>query len=108
MTTKSMSTVLSTTNMTDSAGFNYTVTNTTQFSSSSPEDYSDGLTDLERAQLVTIYARFYMLGFIIPIGLFFNSFAFFVFLRSPNIRKTTTGRFLIALTIADTIYLTGK
>ena len=106
MTTRSMATALST-NMTDSAGFNYSVTNATQFSSS-PEDYSDDLTDLQRAQLVTIYARFYMLGFIIPIGLFFNSFAFFVFLRSPNIRKTTTGRFLIALTIADTIYLSGE
>ena len=55
-----------------------------------------------------IYARFYMLSVILPIGLFFNTFAFLVFLWSPNIRRTTTGRFLIALTIADNTFIFGK
>ena len=81
-----------------------TFANTTMTSSSDVDDKSE----LQRAQMVTIYARFYMLGVIIPLGLFFNTFAFVVFLRSPNIRRTTTGRFLIALTIADTVYLIGK
>ena len=55
-----------------------------------------------------IYVKFYALGFLLPFGFFFNTFAFVVFVLAPRIRRTTTGRFLLALSVADNMFLVGK
>ena len=84
------------------------VANMTSNSTDSDEYYYDYDEDLMKARDAKIYTKFYMLAVMLPVGLFFNSFAFVVLLRSKNLRRTTTGRLLLALTIADNLYLTGE
>lgn len=50
---------------------------------------------------------FYMMGVVIPLGLICNALALAVFIRSPALRRTVTGHFLMALSIADAIFLMG-
>ena len=49
-----------------------------------------------------------MLAVVIFFGLIFNTVAFCTFLVSPKLRRTTTARYLIALTVADNTYLIGE
>ena len=48
------------------------------------------------------------LAIVIFLGLGFNTVAFCTFLLSPRLRRTTTARYLIALTVADNTYLIGE
>ncbi|ELU12204.1 hypothetical protein CAPTEDRAFT_204751 [Capitella teleta] len=50
---------------------------------------------------------FYLMGIVVPLGLFCNALALAVFIRSPTLRRTVTGHFLMALAIADLIFLLG-
>jgi hypothetical protein len=52
-------------------------------------------------------AYFYMMGVIVPLGLFCNALALAVFIRSVALRQTVTGHFLMALSVADVIFLLG-
>ena len=79
-------------------------TNTTHLSTTLSYD-SDIVRDVHGLR---IYVKFYALSVLLPFGFFFNTLAFLVFMLSPGIRQTTTGRFLMALSVADNIYLTGK
>ena len=71
-------------------------------------DYVEEYQELREARETKIYVKFYMLAVVLPVGFFFNFFAFVVLMKSKNLRRTTTGRLLIALTIADNIYLVGE
>ncbi|KAK2146523.1 hypothetical protein LSH36_602g01034 [Paralvinella palmiformis] len=50
---------------------------------------------------------FVLNGFIVCSGLLFNSVALMVFATSPTLRRSTTGHYLIALSLADSTYLLG-
>ena len=76
----------------------------TTMTSDNVEDYHE----LREARETKIYVKFYMLAVVLPVGFSFNIFAFAVLMKSKNLRRTTTGRLLIALTIADNIYLVGE
>ena len=54
------------------------------------------------------YIYFYGLAVILPVGLLWNLLCFLVFLSAPILRRTTTGHYLIALAVADTIFLLGE
>lgn len=53
-------------------------------------------------------AYFYLLGFIIPLGLAFNAFSVIVCSLSAGLRRTTTGHYLMALATADFLFLIGE
>ena len=57
---------------------------------------------------VSRYIYFYGLSIILPVGLLCNILCFAVFLSSRGLRRTTTGHYLIALAVADTIFLLGE
>ena len=65
------------------------------------------LQEIERYEKIRL-VKFIALGFIIPFGIFFNSLAFIVLLKSENLRSKPMGRLLIALSFADSSYLLGK
>jgi len=50
---------------------------------------------------------FYSLGVIIPTGLLCNAFCLTVCALSHGLRRTTTGHYLMALAIADSLFLIG-
>src|SRR5688572_19424095 len=50
---------------------------------------------------------FYGLSIIIPFGLIGNIFSICVFVLSAMLRRTTTGQYLIALAVADSLVLIG-
>ena len=54
------------------------------------------------------YVYFYGLSVLLPVGVLCNLLCFAVFLSSRTMRKTSTGHFLIALAVADTIFLIGE
>ena len=47
-------------------------------------------------------------GIVIFSGLVLNAVALVVLVRSPSLRRTTTARYLVALTVADSACLTGR
>ena len=54
------------------------------------------------------YIYFYGLSVILPVGLLCNLLCFAVFLSSRSLRRTTTGHYLTALAVADTVFLLGE
>jgi len=50
---------------------------------------------------------FYSMGVIIPTGLLCNAFCLTVCALSHGLRRTTTGHYLMALAIADSLFLVG-
>jgi len=50
---------------------------------------------------------FYSLGVVIPTGLLCNAFCLTVCILSHGLRRTTTGHYLMALAIADSLFLVG-
>ena len=69
---------------------------------------NDDIARVYDAHDTRIKAYVVALGVVIFLGLIFNTVAFVVFVRSPTLRRTTTARYLIALTIADSTYLAGE
>ena len=54
------------------------------------------------------YIYFYGLSVILPVGLLCNLLCFGLFLSSRTLRRTTTGHYLVALAMADSIFLLGE
>ena len=54
------------------------------------------------------YVGFCLLAVVILSGLVLNTLAFVCFMTSQALRKTTTGLYLIALTVADFTFLVGR
>ena len=54
------------------------------------------------------YIYFYGVSVIVPVGVVCNALSFAVFVGSQTLRRTTTGHYLIALSIADIIFLLGE
>ena len=54
------------------------------------------------------YIYFYGLSVILPVGLLCNLLCFGLFLSSRTLRRTTTGHYLVALAVADSIFLLGE
>ena len=54
------------------------------------------------------YVLFVLFAIVILLGLIFNSLALATFLASKSLSKATTGLYLIALAVADNIFLCGK
>ena len=50
---------------------------------------------------------FYSMGVVIPTGLLANAFCLTVCALSHGLRRTTTGHYLMALAIADSLFLAG-
>ena len=50
---------------------------------------------------------FYSMGVIIPSGLLCNAFCLTVCALSHGLRRTTTGHYLMALAVADSLFLVG-
>jgi len=50
---------------------------------------------------------FYAMGAIIPTGLLCNAFCITVCAVSHGLRRTTTGHYLMALAVADSLFLVG-
>ena len=63
-------------------------------------EIEDALEMLERGRNIAIATVF-------SFGLFFNTLALLVLLRSKSLRSKTTGRLLAALAVADSTYLLG-
>ena len=57
---------------------------------------------------IPAYIYFYGLSVLLPVGLLCNLLCFGVFLTSRSLRRTTTGHYLSALAVADTIFLLGE
>ena len=58
--------------------------------------------------VVTIrYVKFYVFSIILPLGLIANVLSLVVF-GASHLKKTSTGHYLIALAVADTMYLSGE
>ena len=51
------------------------------------------------------FANFVVMGLVIPLGLACNSLAFAVFVTSQTLKRTSTGNYLMALSIADWLFL---
>lgn len=51
---------------------------------------------------------FYSLGVIIPVGFVCNVFCVCVCALSVGLRRTTTGHYLVALAVADSLFLIGE
>ena len=62
----------------------------------------------KHAAFVRIRIQFYMMAVIIPCGLICNTLAFFVFVTSNELRRYIRTCFLIALCLADSLYLAGE
>ena len=63
---------------------------------------------LEQEHRVRVITYVVILGVVIFSGLVLNVVALVVLVRSPSLRRTTTARYLVALTIADSACLTGN
>jgi len=50
---------------------------------------------------------FYGLGVVIPLGLLCNTFCVLVCAMSVGLRRTSTGHYLMALAVADSLFLTA-
>lgn len=50
---------------------------------------------------------FYCMGVIVPTGLLCNAFCLVVCALSHGLRRTTTGHYLMALAVADSLFLVG-
>ena len=55
-----------------------------------------------------LHVKFYLLAIVIPPGLILNILTFICFVTSTSLRRTTTGHYLVALTVADFTFLVGK
>ena len=64
--------------------------------------------DENRAHFLRVQVQFWLMAVIIPCGLLLNSAAFGVFLSSPALRQYTRTLFLMALCMADSLYLIGE
>jgi len=63
-----------------------------------------------RAESIKTIVRdcyFYSMGVVIPTGLLCNAFCLMVCALSHGFRRTTTGHYLMALAIADSLFLVG-
>lgn len=61
-----------------------------------------------QGMVLTVYVYFWVVSLIIPVGLVCNSLAIYVCLGSKQIRRTTTGHYMVALAVADLVYLGGE
>jgi len=57
---------------------------------------------------VAYHTYFYGLCVILPVGFLGNLLCLVVFLSSHALRRTTSGHYLMALAVADTIFLLGE
>ena len=69
---------------------------------------SDDEFDVNKSHFLRVQVKFWLMSVIIPSGLLLNSIAFCVFLASPSLRQYTRTLFLMALCVADSLYLIGK
>jgi len=69
---------------------------------------SSNVSDYVRSTKKTVSdCYFYSMGAIIPTGLLCNAFCITVCAVSHGLRRTTTGHYLMALAVADSLFLVG-
>lgn len=65
-------------------------------------------TDQQYIRIIVNEIYFYLLGVIIPLGLACNTFCVLVCALSVGLRRTSTGHYLMALAIADSLFLSAE
>ena len=81
---------------------------TTISSVNTTEDEYGYYDDYPQYKITISYVLFVLFAIVILLGLIFNSLALATFLTSKILSKATTGLYLIALAVADNIFLCGK
>ena len=71
------------------------------------DTYSDDFQEDQRIMFMIRYIKFFSFAVILPLGLIANATALVVFCVS-HLKKTSTGHYLVALTVSDFAYLTGE
>ena len=70
-------------------------------------EYKTGDSGQQNIKIIVNEIYFYLLGVIIPLGLVCNSFCVLVCALSVGLRRTSTGHYLMALAIADSLFLSA-
>jgi len=71
------------------------------------DDGDGGESQIDATKSTVKDCYFYSMGVVIPTGLLCNAFCLTVCAMSHGFRRTTTGHYLMALAIADSLFLVG-